>query len=62
MAYLFILIISPCALANIISPCALAKKWLFWLCEASVLRVGVKPNVPLAGRLMIVFKKRVDQK
>jgi len=48
MANLFILIISPCAVA---------KKWLFWLCEGSALWVGAKPNVPLAGWLKIVFKK-----
>jgi hypothetical protein len=35
----------------------LAKKWLFWLCEGLVLRVGAKPNVPLAGWYKIVFKK-----
>lgn len=35
----------------------MAKKWLFWLCEGSVLLVGAMPNVPLAGENKIVFKK-----
>ena len=48
MANLFILIVSPCALA---------KKWLFWLCEGSALWEGARPNVPLAGWHKIVFKK-----
>src|SRR5690606_28279819 len=47
MANLFILIVSPCALA---------KKRLFWLCEGSALWVGAKPNVPLAGWLKLFLK------
>lgn len=40
----------------------IGKKWLFWLCEGSALRVGAKPNVPLAGWLKLFLKKCAVEK